>query len=137
MMGNLNFEQPTMIQLLMLKNQKVVKIHNALANVYGDQSLTIHSVYKWIELFKAGKTGFEDEDHAAALMTGRTVENVAAIYDLIAANRRFEVWEIAKALCISYSIVQTTLTEKFGFSKFYARWVPRLLTMGQMQFWAT
>ena len=55
-------------------------------------------------------------------------ENVTQIHDLVLADRRLKVREIAETVGISKDRVGHILHEILGMRKLSARWVPRLLT---------
>ena len=57
--------------------------------------------------------------------------NVKKIHDLVLADRRLKVREIAETVGISKDCVGHILCEILGMRKLSARWVPRLLTPGK------
>ncbi|XP_029167068.1 uncharacterized protein LOC114937661 [Nylanderia fulva] len=57
-----------------------------------------------------------------------TEDNVTKIHDLVLADRRLKVREIAETVGISKDRVGYILHEILGMKKLSARWVPRLLT---------
>jgi predicted DNA-binding transcriptional regulator len=67
--------------------------------------------------------------HARALLkTASTEDNVTKIHDLVLADRRLKVREIAETVGISKDRVGHILHEILGMRKLSVRWVPRLLT---------
>ena len=64
----------------------------------------------------------------SAPKTATTEDNVKKIHDLVLADRRLKVREIAETVGISKDRVGYILHESLGMRKLSARWVPRLLT---------
>ena len=57
-----------------------------------------------------------------------TPENVDKVLDIVLADRRVKVRQIADTMRISTERVHHIFTNELGLSKVCARWVPRLLT---------
>jgi len=56
------------------------------------------------------------------------VDNVTKVHDLVLADRRLKIREIAETVGMSKDRVSHILQEILGMRKLSARWVPRLLT---------
>ena len=54
------------------------------------------------------------------------------VHDLVYSDRRFQVAEIAQALCISHGSVLAILHGRLGMRKLTAHWVPKSLSNKQM-----
>lgn len=133
MSKNHQIEQRAVIRYLMRKNQSGPEIFKELTNVYGDDALPFSTVKRWMAHFRAGRESFEDAKSPGAPTTVTTEENVEKIKNLVMADRRLKVREIAAEVGISLDRVHLILHEKLGLSKVCARWVPRLLTDAQKQ----
>jgi len=71
---------------------------------------------------------FFDEPSPGAPKTATTEDKVTKIHDLVLADRRLKIREIAGTVGISKDRVGHILHEILGMRKLSARWVPRLLT---------
>ena len=69
-----------------------------------------------------------DEPRSGAPKTATTEDNANKIHDLVLADRRLKVREVAETVGISKDCVGHILHEILGMRKLSARWVPRLLT---------
>ena len=59
-------------------------------------------------------------------------ENILAVQNLIENDRRITINEVAKALDISFGLVNSILHEDLRLSKLLTRWVPKVLRPDQM-----
>lgn len=134
MSKNLVIEQRAVIRFLMRKNRKLSEIHQELVDVYQDNALPYSTVSRWITQFRCGRESFEDDAPGGNEPTVVTDETINAVRDMIKADRRLKIREIAAELGISSERVHFILHEKLGLSKVCARWVPRLLTREQKEF---
>ena len=82
-------------------------------------------------MFKNGRTNVHDEERIGRL-TIVTDELVAKINEKIHENRRFTITEFSLEFPeISGSLLHEIVTEKLGYHKFCARWVPKFLSEDQ------
>ncbi|XP_043259031.1 uncharacterized protein LOC122401139 [Colletes gigas] len=86
------------------------------------------TVKNWFNEFQRGRTSVFDDPRPGAPKTATTEDNVKKIHDLVLADRRLKVREIAETVGISKDCVGHILHEILGMRKLSARWVPRLLT---------
>lgn len=121
-------EVRSVIRFLLAKNLKPIEIYRQLCEVYGNNVITEGGVRQWCIRFKNGRTNVHDEEKS-----GRpsivTDELVASVNEMIRSNRRFTITELS--LCfpqISRTVVYEIVTQKLGYHKFCARWVPKILT---------
>src|SRR5215469_1487733 len=85
-------------------------------------------VRQWCIMFKNGHTNVHDEERCG-LPTIVTDELVAKINGKIHENCRFTITEFSLEFPqISRSLLHEIVTEKLGYHKFCARWVPKLLS---------
>ncbi|KAL4126648.1 hypothetical protein QTP88_010857 [Uroleucon formosanum] len=118
----------SVIRFLLAKNLKPIDIYRQLREVYGDYVMNESSVRKWCIQFKNGRTNVHDEEKS-----GRpsivTDDLVAKVNEKIRENRRFTITELS--LCfpqISRTLLFEIFSQKLGYDKFCARWVPKLFT---------
>jgi len=93
------------------KLQKSAKeTHEMLKLAYGDASVTMETVYKWLERFRNGCESVEGEDRSGRTSTSKTQENIKKVREMIRSNRQLTIREISEDLNISYGSVQNILT---------------------------
>ena len=117
-----------MIRFLFLEGKSRSEIKERSDTVYGDSSSSLATVKNWFNEFQRGRTSVFDEPRPGAPNTATTEDNVTKIHDLVLADRRLKVREIAEGVGISKDRVGHILHKILGMRKLLARWVPRLLT---------
>ena len=104
------------------------EIHRRLSTQYRDSALPRRSVYEWIEKFKSGWINMTHEHGAGRLSTSTTDEKIQQAREMVLANRRVAIDEVACSLQISHGSAYQIIHDELGFHKLCARWVPRELT---------
>lgn len=99
--------------------------------MYGDQSLSLATVPFWAADFRCGRTSVLDEDREGRPKTATNEKMVKKVHQIVNADRRLKVHEIAEAAGISDEHVHSILHEHLGMRKLSARWVPHLLNYDQ------
>ena len=107
------------------------QIFNELRGIYGPQTISVCTVFRWVKVFRAGKFSVEDDTHPGRPKTSVTKANIAAVKIVVEQNVRLSVRDIACCTGVSEGIVQTILKKQLDLRKVYARWVPHLLTEEQ------
>ncbi|KAG5343812.1 SETMR methyltransferase, partial [Acromyrmex heyeri] len=116
-------------RFLFLDGKTCEEIKTKLDAVYGNSSSSMTTVRYWFNEFKRDRSSVFDEerpDHSADVITEEIVEKV---HDMILADRRTKVYEVAEAVGVSYGTAFNILHDNLGIKKLSARWVPRLLTV--------
>ena len=85
-----------------------------LKSVYGDNVVTLKTVYKWYERFKSGNESVEDEQRSGRPSTSKTDENVQKVAKLVRSDRRMTVRELTEELNISYGEMYEERDQKNG-----------------------
>lgn len=121
-------EVRSVIRFLWAKKMKASDIHRELCSVYGENVMCDSAVRKWCRLFQEGRTNVHDEPKS-----GRpsviTDDLVNQINEKVRENRKFTITDLSDCFPqISRSLVHNIVTEKLGYHKFCARWVPKLLS---------
>lgn len=124
----MDFEQRVNIKFCFKLKKPAKGAHEMLKSVYGDNVVTLKTVYKWYERFKNGHESVEDEQRSGRPSTSKTHENVQNVAQIVRANRRITIRELAEELNISYGSVQSILTDNLHMRRVSAKFVPRLLT---------
>ena len=104
------------------------EIKERLDAVYGDSSPSIATVKNWFNEFQHGRMLVFDEPRPGAPKMAATEDNVTKIHDLVLADRRLKVCEIAETVGISKDHMGHILHEILGMRKLSAQWVPLLFT---------
>ena len=107
------------------------QIFNELCGIYGPQTISMRTVFRWVKAFKAGKFSVEDDTHPGRPKTSVTKANIAAVKIVAEHDARLSVKDIASCTGISEGSVQTILKKCLDLRKVWARWVPHLLTEEQ------
>lgn len=116
------------IRFLFLEGKTVEEIKVKLDAVYRDHTPSMTTVRYWFNEFKRGRTSIFDEQRPGRPTDVATDEIVGKVHDIIFADRRTKVREVAEAVRVSYGTAINILRDKLGMRKLAARWVPRLLT---------
>ena len=78
-----------------------------MLSVHGDSSPSMATVKNWFNEFQRGRTSVFDEPRPGALKSATTEDNGKKIHDLVLADLRLKVCEIAETLgnskdCVGY-----------------------------------
>ena len=103
------------------------QIFNELCGIYGPQTISVRTGFRWVKAFKAGKLSVEDDNRPGRPKTSVTKANIAVVKIVVEQDARLSVKDIAS--CIGS--VQTILKKRLDLRKVCARWVPHLLTEEQ------
>ena len=107
------------------------QIFNELCGIYGPQTISMRTVFRWVKAFKAGKFSVEDDTRPGRPKTSVTKANIAAVKIVVKQDAQLSVKDIASCTGISEGSVQTILKKHLDLRKVCARWVPHLLTEEQ------
>ena len=107
------------------------QIFNELCGIYGPQTFSMRTVFRWVKAFKAGKFSVEDDTRSGRPKTSVTKANIAAVKIVVEQDARLSVKDIASCTSTSEGSVQTILKKRLGLRKVCAGWVPHLLTEEQ------
>ena len=55
------------------------QIFNEFCGIYGPQTISMHTVFRWVKAFKAGKFSVEDDTRPGRPKTSVTKANMAAV----------------------------------------------------------
>ena len=99
--------------------------------IYGPQTISMRTVFRWVKAFKAGKFSVEDDTRPGRHKTSVTKAYIAAVKMVVEQDARLSVKDIASCTGISECSVQTILKKRLDLRKVCARWVPYLLTEEQ------
>ena len=112
-------------------NKDSNQMFNELSGIYGPQTISTRTVFRWVKDFKAGKFSVEDDTLSGRPKTSVTKANIAAVKIVVEQDARLSVKDIASCTGISEGSVQTILKKRLDLRKVCARCVPHLLTEEQ------
>ena len=107
------------------------QIFNEFCGIYGPQTISMRTIFRWVKAFKAGKFSVEDDTRPGRTKTSVTKAKIAAVKIVVEQDARMSVEDIASCTGISEGSVQTILKKCLDLRKVCARWVPHLLTEEQ------
>ena len=107
------------------------QIFNELCGIYGPQTISMRTVFRWVKAFKAGKFSVEDDTRPERPKTSVTKAIITAVKIVVKQDARLSVRYIASCTAISEGSMQTILKKHLDLRKVCARWVPHLLTEEQ------
>ena len=99
-------EQRAVVRFLWSEGSSGTKIHQKLLAQYGDNALSKTTVYEWIEKFKTGRTSVKHAEGAGRPSTSTSEEKIEQAQQMILANRRITIDEVAQSLQISFGSAQ-------------------------------
>ena len=120
-------KQRAVIEFLTKEGCRLSDIHRRLQVVYGDDTIDKSNVHRWMKKFKEGETSIEDKPRSGRPSTATTDTNRQRVDELIRADRRVTIRELAAQLDCGHNALQK-MVEDFGYRKVCAKWVPRQLT---------
>ena len=104
------------------------QIFYELCCIYGPQTISIRTIFRWVKAFKAGEFSVEDDTRPGRPKTSVTKANIVAVKIVVEQDVRLSVKDIASCTGISEGCLQTILKKRLDLRKICARWVPHLLT---------
>ena len=97
------------------------QIFNELCGIYGPQTISMHTVFRWVKAFKAWKFSVEDDTRPGRPKTSVTKANITAVKIVVEQDARLSVKDIASCTGISEGSVQTILKKRLDLRKVCAR----------------
>lgn len=120
-----------LIKHYFLRKKTIKETEAKLKKYYGDSAPSYGMVQKWFNDFRCGRTDTNDATRPGRPKEVTTPDFIDKVHDIVLADRRLKVREIAKMVGISVDRVHHILHEELRMTKLSARWVPRLLTPEQ------
>ena len=101
--------------------------HRHFLNVYGDQTVDVSTVRRWVARFSSGNGDVKNKPCSGWPCTAVTPRNEEHLDQLIRANWQITTMELCTELNIGFSVLETMLAT-LECRKVCARLVPRMLT---------
>ena len=89
------------------------QIFNELCGIYGPQTISMRTVFRWVKAFKAGEFSVEDDTRPGRPKTSVTKANIAAVKIVVEQDTRLSVKDIATCTGISEGSVQNNSEKAF------------------------
>jgi len=102
-----------------------------LQAAFGESCLSRSKTIDWYSRFKSGRRSFEDDPRPGRPSTSHAEGTVACVREIIRADRRLTIREVAEKVRVAFGTCQKILTEDLQMSRVTAKFVPRLLTAEQ------
>ena len=128
---NKKIEIRSVIQFFYLEGKTAKEFEERIAPTLGQSYFNYDTVRLWINKFKWGRTIIEDAQRPWSPKSAVTPENIDKVHDVVLADRRVEVRQLAEAAAISIERVDFIFYEELHMAKLFARWVSRLLILEQ------
>ena len=77
------------------------QIFNELCGIYGPQTISVCTVFRWVKAFKAGKFSVEDDTRPGRPKTSVIKANIAAVKVVVEQDAQLSVRDIASCTGIS------------------------------------
>ena len=88
---------------------KLKKIYKRIAPTLGDSCSSYKAVGLWVNKFKPGRTSIENALRSETPEAAVTPENINKVHDIVLADRRVQMGELAEAAAISIDRVHFIL----------------------------
>jgi hypothetical protein len=85
--------------------------YEMLHAAFGESCLSRSKTFEWYSRFKSGGRSFEDDPRPGRPSTSHTDETVALLREIIRADRRLTIREVAEDVRIEFGTCQKILTE--------------------------
>ena len=85
------------------------QIFDEFCDIYGPQTISMRTGFRWVKAFKAGKFSVEDDTLPRSPKTSVNKANIAAVKIVVEQDARLSVKDIASCTGISEGSVQTIL----------------------------
>jgi histone-lysine N-methyltransferase SETMAR len=121
-------EVRSLICFLSAKGDTPAEIHRQLISVYGEDIMNRQNMAKWYHEFTAGRRDVHDDKRSGrpSVVTDCFIQKIE---EKIHADRRITMDELHEQCSeVSRTVRYETVTERLGYRKLCARWVPRMLS---------
>jgi len=105
--------------------------YEMLQAAFGESCLSRSKTFELYSRFKSGLRSFEDDPRPGRPSTSHIEETVARVREIIRADRRLTIREVAEEVRIAFGTCQKILTEDLRIRRVKPKFVPRLLTAEQ------
>ena len=118
--------------LLWKTGKRPTEIVDLLMTTHGEKAMTLRTVQRWIESFKAGRTEVKDEKRAGRPRPLSRCRLTQKVVSLLEKDTRLSVREISDRVDGPRTSVFRSIKEDLGLVRLCSRWVPRLFNQDMM-----
>jgi len=120
-------KQRYVIEFLHAEKMAPNDIHQRLLNIYGDQTVDVSTVRRWVARFSSGDSDVKDKPRSRRPCTAVTPRNEERLDQLMHTNQQITTRELCMELNIGCNALET-MVATLEYRKVCARWVPQMLT---------
>ncbi|RLU18027.1 hypothetical protein DMN91_010269 [Ooceraea biroi] len=120
-------EQRICIKFCVKNGIKCANVVRMLQTAFGDQAMSQNRVFEWYRRFRDGRENTEDDPRSGRPSTAITDKNVEKVKQIVLANRRIIVRELAEEVEASFESCRKILVDVLGVRRLAAKFVPKLL----------
>ncbi|KAJ4441881.1 hypothetical protein ANN_11741 [Periplaneta americana] len=102
-----------------------------IQQVFGEDAMGVTQIKEWFNRFKDGRTSAESEQRCGRPQTARSAAVVERVRNLVMADRRLTVREIAEEVGVSKHSAHAILRDDLNMNRVAAKFVPKLLSPEQ------
>lgn len=128
----MDFEQRANIKFCVALGKTFIETFQMLKTVWGDD-VKRSTVHLWFKRFKEGRRSIEDDPKSGRPVTARDPDHIFRVRELVRADRRLSVRDLATMTGISIGTVHSILTEDLKMSRICAKFVPKILDDDQKE----
>ncbi|KAJ4444141.1 hypothetical protein ANN_05930 [Periplaneta americana] len=99
-----------------------------IQQVFGEDAIGVTQIKEWFNRFKDGRTSAESEQRCGRPQTARSAAVVERVRNLVMADRRLTVREIAEEVGVSKNSAHAILRDDLNMNRVAAKFVPKLLS---------
>lgn len=121
-------EQRTNIKFCVLLKKSPAETLQMLTEAYGAEALKKSQVYEWHKRFREGRVNTADEPRSGRPSTATNDEKIEQVRQVVRANRRISIDDIASEVDLSHGSVHTILHDHLEMHRICLRVVPKMLT---------
>ncbi|KAJ4433029.1 hypothetical protein ANN_15286 [Periplaneta americana] len=102
-----------------------------IQQVFGEDAMGVTQIKEWFNRFKDGRTSAESEQRCGRPQTARSAAVVERVRNLVMADRRLTVREIAEEVGVSKDSAHAIFRDDLNMNRVAAKFVPTLLSPEQ------
>ncbi|KAI6647172.1 Transposase [Oopsacas minuta] len=124
-------EQRTYIKFRTILEIPPKSIHEDLATICGEDTLSCSTVRRWVSQFREGRTSVQDAPRPGALKLATNNDKLSEVKEYVESFPHSSVEEVANYVGISTGSAHTILKADLELRKVQVRWVTHCLTFPQ------
>ena len=104
-----------------------------LQKAFGGDTMSKPRVYEWYKRFQEGREDIEDDARSGRPSTSISDENVEKVKEIVLANRRITIREVAEETGISYGSCEAIVVHVLDMKRVAEKFVPKVLNFQHEQ----